>query len=103
MRKLLPFIFFCSDNKDPKRDATNTPSSDTRAADEPSVPEVEPVMKSSKTPKASKAPIKKPVATRGSKHLKKSIDASVSLEIHQSMSSSDDVRVGLGTLLLFLA
>jgi hypothetical protein len=35
--------------------------------------------------------------------LKKSTDAGVSLEIHQSTSSSDDVRVGPGTLLLFFA
>jgi hypothetical protein len=104
--KVLAFYFLCSDNKDPKRDATTAPSSDTRAADEPSVQEVEPVVKSSKAPKApkaSKAPVKKPVATRGSKRLKKSTDADVSLEIHQSTSSSDDVHVGTGTLLLFLA
>jgi hypothetical protein len=63
------------------------------AADEPSVQEVEPVVKSPKAPKASKAPVKKVVATCGSKHLKKSTDAGASLEIHQSMSSSDDVRV----------
>jgi hypothetical protein len=59
------------------------------AADEPSVQEVEPVVKS---PKAPKAPVKKVVATHGSKRLKKSTDAGASLEIHQSMSSSDDVR-----------
>jgi hypothetical protein len=101
--KVFAFYFLCSDNEDPKRDATTAPSSDTRAADEPSVQEVEPVMKSAKAPRASKAPIKKPVATRGSKHLKKSTDAGASLEIHQSASSSDDVRVGPGILLLFLA
>jgi hypothetical protein len=89
-------LAFCSDNKDPKRDATTAPSADTKAADEPSVQEVEPVVKSSKAPKASKAPVKKPVATRGSKRLKKSTDAGVSLEIHQSTSSSDDVRVDPG-------
>jgi hypothetical protein len=88
--------FLCSDNEDPKRDATTAPSAETRAIDEPSVQEVEPVVKSSKAPKASKAPVKKPVATRGSKRLKKSIDAGVSLEIHQSMSSSDDVRADPG-------
>jgi hypothetical protein len=94
--KALAFYFLCSDNEDPKRDATTAPSADTRAADEPSMQEVEPVVKSSKAPKASKAPVKKPVATRGSKHLKKSTDAGVSLEIHQSTSSSDDVRVDPG-------
>jgi hypothetical protein len=73
------------------------------AAGEPSVQEVEPVVKSPKAPKASKAPIKKVVVTCGSKRLKKSIDAGASLEIHQSTSSSGDVRVDPGTLLLFLA
>jgi hypothetical protein len=94
--KALAFYFLCSDNKDPKRDATTAPSANTRAADEPSVQEVEPVVKSLKAPKASKAPVKKPIATRGSKHLKKSTDAGVSLEIHQSTSSFDDVRVDPG-------
>jgi hypothetical protein len=88
--------FLCSDNEDPKRDATTAPSAETRVADKPSVQEVEPVVKSSKAPKASKAPVKKPVATRGSKRLKKSTNAGVSLEIHQSTSSSDDVRVDPG-------
>jgi hypothetical protein len=60
------------------------------------VQEVEPVVKSSKAPKASKAPVKKPAATRGSKRLKKSIDAGASLEAHQSTSSSGDVRVDSG-------
>jgi hypothetical protein len=101
--KALVFYFLCSDNEDPKRDATTAPSSDIRTADESSMQEVEPVVKSSKTPKASKALAKKPVATCGSKRLKKSTDAGVSLEIHQSTSSSDNVFVGPGTLLLFLA
>jgi hypothetical protein len=100
--KVFAFYFLCSDNEDPKRDATTAPSSDTRASGEPSVQEVEPVTKSAKAPKASKVPTKKPFATRGSKRLKKSTDAGVSLEIHQSMSSSDDVRIGPGILLLFL-
>jgi hypothetical protein len=94
--KALAFCFLCSDNEDPKRDATTAPSAETRAADKPSVQEVEPVAKSSKAPKASKAPVKKPVATRGSKRLKKSTDTGASLEIHQSTSSSDDVRVDPG-------
>jgi hypothetical protein len=97
--KALAFCFLCSDNEDPKRDATTTPSAETMAADEPSVQEVEPVMKSSK---AQKAPVKK-VITRGSKRLKKLTDAGASLEIHLSMSSSDDVRADPGILLLFLA
>jgi hypothetical protein len=93
--KFLAFCFLCSDNEDPKRDAATAPSAKTMAADKPSMEEVEPVVKSSKAPKASKAPVKKPVATRGSKHLKKSTDAGASLEIHQS-TSSDDVRVNPG-------
>jgi hypothetical protein len=88
--------FLCSDNEDPKRDATTTPSAETRAADKPSVQEVESVVKSSKAPKASKAPVKKPAATHGSKRLKKSTDAGASLEAHQSTSSSGDVRVDSG-------
>jgi hypothetical protein len=70
------------------------------AADEPSMQEVEPVVKSRKAPKAPKAPVKKIIATRGSKRLKKSTDAGASLEIHQSMSSSDDVRVDPGIFTL---
>jgi hypothetical protein len=88
--------FLCSDNEDPKRDATTAPSAETRAADEPSVQEVEPVVKPSMAPKASKAPVKKPASTCGSKHLKKSTDAGASLEAHQSTSSSGDVRVDTG-------
>jgi hypothetical protein len=90
---------FCSDNEDPKRDAATAPSAETMAADEPSVQEVEPAVKS---PKAQKAPVKKVVVTRGSKCLKKSTDAGASLEIHQSTSSSDDVRADPVILLLFL-
>jgi hypothetical protein len=80
--KFLAFCFLCSDNEDPKRDAATAPSSETMAADEPSVQEVEPVAKCSKAPKASKAPIKKPVPTRASKRSKKSTDAGASREIH---------------------
>jgi hypothetical protein len=91
--KSLAFCFLCSDNEDPKRDVATAPSAETMAADEPSVQEVEPVVKS---PKAPKAPVKKVVTTHGSKRLKKSTDTGSSLEIHQSTSSSDDVRVDPG-------
>jgi hypothetical protein len=94
--KSLAFCFLCSDNEDPKRDAATAPSAETMAVDEPSVQEFEPVVKSSKAPKAPKALVKKVVATRGSKRLKKSTDTGVSLEIHQSTSSSDDVCVDPG-------
>jgi hypothetical protein len=92
--KSLAFCFLRSDNKDPKRDAATAPSAETMATDEPSLQEVDPVMKS---PRAPKDPVKKVVATRGSKHLKKSTDAGASLETHRSTSSSDDVRVDPGT------
>jgi hypothetical protein len=95
--KPLAFCLFCSDNEDPKRDAATAPFAKTMAADEPSVQEVEPVVK------YPKAPVKKVIVTRGSKRLKKSTDAGSSLEIHQSTSSSDDVCVDPGILLLFLA
>jgi hypothetical protein len=88
--KSLAFRFLRSDNEDPKRDAATTPSAETMAAEEPSLQEVDPVVKS---PKAQKVPVKKVVATRGSKRLKKSTDAGASLEAHRSTSSSDDVRV----------
>jgi predicted membrane GTPase involved in stress response len=91
--KSLAFCFLCSDNKDTKRDAATAPSVETMAVDEPSLQEVDPVVKS---PKAPKAPGKKVVATRGSKRLKKSTDAGVSLETHRSTSSSDDVSVDTG-------
>jgi hypothetical protein len=56
-------------------------------ADEPSLQEAAPVVKS------PKAPVKRVASTRGSKRLKKSTDAGASLDTHQSMSSSDEVRI----------
>jgi hypothetical protein len=95
--KSLPFSFLRSDNNNPKKDATTTPSVEAMAVDEPSLQDTAPVAKS------SKAPVKKVVSTRGSKHLKKSTDAGASLETHRSTSSSDDVRVDPGIFfLLFL-
>jgi hypothetical protein len=87
------FCFLFSDEEDPKRFAATTPTTDTLAVDEPPSQEVDPVVKS---PKAPRAPIKKIVATRGSKRVKKSTDAGASLETHRSTSSSDDVRVDAG-------
>jgi hypothetical protein len=84
------FSFLRSDNENPKKDADTTPSVEAMAADEPSLQEPAPVAKS------SKAPVKKVVSTRGSKHLNKSTDVGASLETHRSMSSSDDVRVDPG-------
>jgi hypothetical protein len=91
--KSFAFCFLRSDNEDPKRDTAAAPSAETVAADKPSLQEVHPVVKS---PKAPKAPVKKVVATCGSKRVKKSADADASLETHRSMSSSDDVCVDTG-------
>jgi hypothetical protein len=57
--KYLAFRLFCSENEDPKRDATTAPSAKTRAA-KPSGQEVEPVVKSRK---AQKTPVKKVIIT----------------------------------------
>jgi hypothetical protein len=67
------------------------------AADEPSLQEADPVVKS------PKAPVKKVVSTRGSKRVKRSTDAGASLDTHRSTSSSEDVRNAPDIFLLFLA
>jgi hypothetical protein len=65
------FFFLFSDEEDPKKFAATAPVTDTPVIDEPPSQEVDPVVKS---PKAPKAPVKKVVATRGSKRVKKSTD-----------------------------
>jgi hypothetical protein len=87
------FCFLFSDEEDPKRFAAAAPATNTHAIDEPPSQEVDPAVKS---PKAPRAPVKKVVATRGSKRVKKSTDAGASLEVHRSTSSSNDVRVDAG-------
>jgi hypothetical protein len=52
--------------------------------------------------KSPKAPAKRVPSSRGSKRLKKATDASVSLDAHRSMSSSDDVSTNPGVLLCSL-
>jgi hypothetical protein len=91
------FRFLYSDNEDPKRDAATTPSAEVVAADEPSLQEATPVVKS------PRAPVKRVASTRGSKRVKKSTDASASLDAHRSTSSSEDVRNVLDMFHLFLA
>jgi hypothetical protein len=66
-------------------------------ADEPSLQEADPVVKS------PKAPVKKVVSTPGSKRVKRSTDAGASLDTHRSTSSSEDVRNAPDIFLLFLA
>jgi hypothetical protein len=85
----LSFAPFLSDEENPKRFATAAPITDTPVVDEPPSQEVDPAAKS---PKAPKKPVKKVVAVRSSKCMKKSSDAGASLEAHQSTSSSDDVH-----------
>jgi hypothetical protein len=80
---------FLSDEENPKRFAAAAPITDTPVIDEPPSQEVDPAAKSSK---ALRKPIKKVVAVRSSKRVKKSSDAGASLEAHQSTSSSDDVH-----------
>jgi hypothetical protein len=93
--KSLSFCFLCSDDDDPKRDAAIASSAENIAADDPSVQEVEPAVKSQKAPRA---PVKKVPVAWNSKRLKKSKGTDVSLEAHGSMNSPDDVR---GDLSLF--
>jgi hypothetical protein len=78
-------------------DAATTPSAEVMAPDEPSLQEVDLVVKS------PKAPIKKVVSTHGSKRVKRSTDAGASLDTHRSTISSEDVHNAPDIFLLFLA
>jgi hypothetical protein len=80
---------FLSDEENPNRFAAAAPITDTPVVDEPPSLEVDPAAKSSK---ALRKPVKKVVAVRSSKRVKKSSDAGASLEAHHSTGSSDDVR-----------
>jgi hypothetical protein len=80
--------FFLSDNEDPKRDAAITPFAENITVGEPSVQEAEPAVKSPKAPRTS---IKKVPMARSTKRLKKLKEADVSLEVHDSTSSPNDV------------
>jgi hypothetical protein len=91
------FCFLLSDNENLKKDAATTPSIEATHADEPSLQEAAPVVKS------PKAPVKRVASTRCSKRLKKSIDAGASLDTHRSTSSSDDVCIGPGIFALSFA
>jgi hypothetical protein len=96
----LSFSPCLSDEENPKRfAAAAAPITDTPVVDEPPSQEVDPAAKS---PKAPRKPIKKVVAVRSSKRMKKSLDAGASLEAHQSTSSSDNVREYTVYLLLLL-
>jgi hypothetical protein len=87
------FCFFLSDEENPKRFAAAAPATDTPAIDKPPSQEADLAVKS---PKALRVPVKKIVAVRSSKRVKKLLDAGASLEAHRSTSSSDDVHVDTG-------
>jgi hypothetical protein len=91
----LSVALFLSDEENPKKFAAAAPITDTPVVDEPPSQEVDPVVKSSKAPRK---PVKKVVAVRSSKRMKKSSDTGASLEAHQSTSSFDDIRVCTGML-----
>jgi hypothetical protein len=90
----LSFASFLSEEENPKRFAGTAPATDTPTIDEPPSQEVDPA--AVKSPKAPRVSIKKIVAVRSSKRVKKSSDAGASLEAHRSTSSSDDVHVDIG-------
>jgi hypothetical protein len=77
-----------SDDEEPQRDAATAPSTQTVIADEPSVQEFEPAVQAPRTTRAS---VKKVPVTRSTKWSKKSKEADVSLEAHESAVSPDDV------------
>jgi hypothetical protein len=95
--EVFAFCFLCSDNENPKKDATTAPSIEATVADEPSFQEVAPVVKSKETP------AKRVSYSRSSKRLKKTTGASASLDTHQPTSSSDDVSTHPGVFALFIA
>jgi hypothetical protein len=81
-------VSFCSDDEEPQRDAAAAPSPQAVIADEPSAQEVEPAVQAPRTTRAS---VKKVPVTRSTKRSKKSKEADVSLEAHESAVSLDDV------------
>jgi hypothetical protein len=62
-------VSFCSDDEEPKRDASATPSAQDIMTDEPPVQEIEPTVQA---PRATRASIKKIAASRSTKWSKKS-------------------------------
>jgi hypothetical protein len=85
----LPFSLFLRDEENPKRFAAEAPITDTLVINEPSPQEID---LAALPQKASKKPTKKVVTVRSSRRLHKASDAGATLEAHQSIISSDDVR-----------
>jgi hypothetical protein len=77
-----------SDDEEPQRDATATPSTQAVIADEPPAQEIEPDVQ---VPRTTRASVKKVPVTRSTKRSKKAKEANVSLEAHESAVSPDDV------------
>jgi hypothetical protein len=78
----------CSDDEEPQRDAMAAPSTQAVISDEPSAQEVEPAVQAPRTTRAS---VKKVPVTQSTKRSKKSKEANVSLEAHESAVFPDDV------------
>jgi hypothetical protein len=78
----------CSDDEEPQRDAVATPSTQAVIAHEPSAQETELAVQAPRTTRAS---VKKVPVTRSTKRSKKSNEADISLEAHESTISLDDV------------
>jgi hypothetical protein len=68
---MFPFTFLCSDDEDPKRDATTAPSAQDITANEPPMPEVEPAVKSPKAPELLSRKFPCPGAPSGRKNRRK--------------------------------
>jgi hypothetical protein len=86
VKSFFPFAF--SDDEEPKRDAPSAPPTEDVVAKDPLVQETEPTVKS---PKVTRASVKKVPVTRSIKRSRKSKDTDVSLEAHESADSPDDV------------
>jgi hypothetical protein len=91
-------VFSCSDDEEPKRDASAAPSAQDVTTDEPLVQEIEPAVQA---PRATRASTKKIAASQSTKRSKKSQDVEVALEAHEPKGSPDNVS-GY-TILIYLA
>jgi hypothetical protein len=78
----------CSDNEEPKRDASAALSAQDVTTNEPPVQETEPTVQA---PRATRASTKKIVASQSTKRSKKSQDVEVALEAHEPKGSPDNV------------
>jgi hypothetical protein len=84
----IKLVSSCSDDEEPQRDAAAAPSTQAVIADEPFAQETEPTVQ---VPRVTRASVKKVPVTRSTKRSKKSKEADVSLEAHESAVSLDDV------------